>query len=385
MNKIKKCSISGIAFTLEESAYNRLSEYLDSLKRAYKNSPESDEIIADIEARIAELILSAQSDATQIVCLPIIENIIAQMGSAEDISDSDNCLNPTTEPTTSTRIVRRLYRDTENGKLGGVCAGLGKYFGVDPVLIRLAIFSPLILVPISNLWYKLSILGEIGKDLFWVLIMVYLIMWLVVPKATTARQKLEMEGEPVTAKSIADHSQNPTDEERAKSSVASFVARLGKIAVVLLKVFVALLIFPLVLICTVIITAIFSIITGLGTSFIHFGNLGTLSDAISNFGCTLPMLSAGMVLIPTIVIIYLLVVLIIGKTPKWWVLIVSLVVWIALIISSLFATVDVVSNLHGNEIERILKDNTNYSQPMDSQDSLEYNRLLNDPNVESID
>ena len=385
MNKIKKCSISGIAFTLEESAYNRLSEYLDSLKRAYKNSPESDEIIADIEARIAELILSAQSDASQIVCLPIIENIIAQMGSAEDISDSDNCLNPTTEPTTSTRIVRRLYRDTENGKLGGVCAGLGKYFGVDPVLIRLAIFSPLILVPISNLWYKLSILGEIGKDLFWVLIMVYLIMWLVVPKATTARQKLEMEGEPVTAKSIADHSQNHTDEERAKSSVASFVARLGKIAVVLLKVFVALLIFPLVLICTVIITAIFSIITGLGTSFIHFGNLGTLSDAISNFGCALPMLSAGMVLIPTIVIIYLLVVLIIGKTPKWWVLIVSLVVWIALIISSLFATVDVVSNLHGNEIERILKDNTNYSQPMDNLDSLEYNRLLNDPNVESID
>ena len=72
MNKIKKCSISGIAFILEEVAYNRLSEYIDSLKRAYKNSPESDEIIADIEARIAELILSAQSDATQTVCLPLI-------------------------------------------------------------------------------------------------------------------------------------------------------------------------------------------------------------------------------------------------------------------------------------------------------------------------
>ena len=384
MNKIKKCSISGIAFILEEVAYNRLSEYIDSLKRAYKNSPESDEIIADIEARIAELILSAQSDATQTVCLPLIENIIAQMGSAEDISDSDTSTD-TTDPTTSTRIARRLYRDTEGGKLGGVCAGLGKYFAVDPVSIRLAIFSPLILLPISNLWSKLSILSNLGGNLFWIMIVAYLIMWLVVPKATTARQKLEMEGEPVTAKSIADHSQNVTDEERAKSSVASFVARLGKIAVVLLKAFVAMLIFPLVLLCTVIIAALFAIITGVGTSFIHFGNLGTLSDAISSYGSTLPLLSAGIALIPIAVIIYLLVTLIIGKTPKWWVFIVALVAWIALIIGSIFATADFVTNMHGDEVERILKDNTSSSHPMDSQDSLEYHRLINDPNVESID
>ena len=384
MNKIKKCSISGIAFILEEVAYNRLSEYIDSLKRAYKNSPESDEIIADIEARIAELILSAQSDATQTVCLPLIENIIAQLGSAEDISDSDTSTD-TTDPTTSTRIARRLYRDTEGGKLGGVCAGLGKYFAVDPVIIRLAIFSPLILLPISNLWSKLSILSNLGGNLFWIMIVVYLIMWLVVPKATTARQKLEMEGEPVTAKSIADHSQNVTDEERAKSSVASFVARLGKIAVVLLKAFVAMLIFPLVLLCTVIIAALFAIITGVGTSFIHFGNLGTLSDAISSYGSTLPLLSAGIALIPIVVIIYLLVTLIIGKTPKWWVFIVALVAWIALIIGSIFTTADFVTNMHGDEVERILKDNTSSSHPMDSQDSLEYHRLINDPNVESID
>ena len=384
MNKIKKCSISGIAFILEEVAYNRLSEYIDSLKRAYKNSPESDEIIADIEARIAELILSAQSDATQTVCLPLIDNIIAQLGSAEDISDSDTSTD-TTDPTTSTRIARRLYRDTEGGKLGGVCAGLGKYFAVDPVIIRLAIFSPLILLPISNLWSKLSILSNLGGNLFWIMIVVYLIMWLVVPKATTARQKLEMEGEPVTAKSIADHSQNVTDEDRAKSSVASFVARLGKIAVVLLKAFVAMLIFPLVLLCTVIIAALFAIITGVGTSFIHFGNLGTLSDAISSYGSTLPLLSAGIALIPIVVIIYLLVTLIIGKTPKWWVFIVALVAWIALIIGSIFATADFVTNMHGDEVERILKDNTSSSHPMDSQDSLEYHRLINDPNVESID
>lgn len=383
MNTIKKCSISGIAFTLESSAYNRLSEYLDSLKNAYKNTPECDEIIADIEARVAELILSAQSDATQTVCLPLIENIIAQLGSAEDISAGDSSIDTTATPATSTRIARRLYRDTENGKLGGVCAGLGKYFNIDPVLIRLAIFSPLILVPISNLWHKLSLIGTLGKDMFWVLIVVYLIMWLVVPKAKTARQKLEMEGEPVTAKSIADQSQNATDEERAQSSVASFVARLGKVAVVMLKLFLALIIFMIILLCTVIIAGLFSIVTGIGTSAIYLDQMGTLTDIISTMGTTLPLLTAAIVLIPAVVIIYLLVILITGAKPKWWVFVISLIVWIALIISSLFASVDLITNLHTNEVERILK----YSgSTIDSPiDSIEYNRLRNDPNVESID
>ena len=140
MNEIKKCSISGVAFTFEKVAYNRLSEYIDSLKRAYKNSTECDEIIADIEARIAELILSAQSDQSQVVCLPLIENIIAQLGTAEDISGDDE----PAAPATDTRITRRLYRDMDNSKLGGVCSGLGKYFNIDPVWVRLAIFAPLI-------------------------------------------------------------------------------------------------------------------------------------------------------------------------------------------------------------------------------------------------
>ena len=121
MNEIKKCSISGIAFIFEKVAYNRLNDYIESLKRAYKNSAESSEIIADIEARIAELILSAQSSSEQVVCLPLVENIIAQLGSAEDISGEQS----SDEPTTDTRISRRMYRDTENGKLGGVCAGIG--------------------------------------------------------------------------------------------------------------------------------------------------------------------------------------------------------------------------------------------------------------------
>ena len=139
MKEVKKCSISGVAFTMDTDAYQELEAYLESLKKTYKETPDGAEIVADIEARIAELILSAQ-DSTRVVEKPLILNIIRQMGTAEDISEEEPGRSPE-EP----RIPRRLYRDTENAKLGGVCAGIGKYFDVDPVWIRLAMFLPILL------------------------------------------------------------------------------------------------------------------------------------------------------------------------------------------------------------------------------------------------
>ena len=84
MKETKKCSLSGLAFTMEDDAYVTLKEYLDSLKKAYSKDPDGSEIIADIEARIVELILSAQ-DSERVVERPLIMNIIAQLGTAEDI------------------------------------------------------------------------------------------------------------------------------------------------------------------------------------------------------------------------------------------------------------------------------------------------------------
>ena len=81
MNEIKRCSLSGVGFTFEADAYKRLSDYLDKLNAIYKDSADSAEILADIEARIAELILSAQSSTECVVALPLVENIIAQLGS----------------------------------------------------------------------------------------------------------------------------------------------------------------------------------------------------------------------------------------------------------------------------------------------------------------
>ncbi len=380
MNEIKKCSISGVAFTFEKVAYNRLNEYIDSLKRAYKNSAESDEIIADIEARIAELILSAQSDQQQVVCLPLVENIIAQLGSAEDISGNDEIV----EPTTSTRITRRLYRDMDNSKLGGVCAGIGKYFNIDPVWARLAIFAPLLLVPIGGISYRIDWLSNLGGNLFGIMLVVYLILWFVIPVAKTARQKLEMEGEPVTAKAIADRSDSATDEQRAKSNLASFVAGVGRIGLVLLKAFVVLLLFPLFAICTALIFTIIAGVSGLGAELLQFGNLGSLADIASSFGSTLPTLTIIAIIIPIVTIIYLFVVLVIGRKPKWWILLTAFIVWIALLIGIFSSAIDFVTSGNIDEVERIMKQDWDDRALEEELDSLQYQQLINDPNADEI-
>lgn len=380
MNKIKKCSISGVAFIFEEVAYNRLNNYIDSLKRAYTNSAECDEIIADIEARIAELILSAQSDQQQVVCLPLIENIIAQLGTAEDISGDDE----PAAPTTDTRITRRLYRDLDNSKLGGVCAGIGKYFGIDPVWARLAIFAPLILLPISGISSKLYWMDNLGGNLFGIMLVVYLILWFVIPVAKTARQKLEMEGEPVTAKAIADRSDSATDEQRAKSSLASFIAGIGRVGLVLIKAFVVLLLFPLFALCLMLIFITVAGISGLGAELLQFGNLGSFADFASNFGSAMPILTLFAVLVPIVTIIYLFTTLVIGRRPRWWVLLCAFIVWIALLIGIFSSAVRVITNGNIDEVERIMKQDWDEHSLDEPLDSLQYQQLINDPNATEI-
>ena len=397
MNEIKKCSLSGIGFTLEKVAYNRLNDYLNSLKEAYKNSADCEEIMADIEARIAELILSAQSDTQCVVTLPIVENIIAQLGSPEDISGEES--KPKAE--SSTRIPRRLYRDMENSKLGGVCAGLAKYFGVEAVWLRLAMASPLILVVIGAPF--LHWLSVLGGNLCAVFFMTYLILWFAIPSAKSAREKLEMEGEAISAKSIADR-QGATQEEKAKSSVASAVTALGRVAVIALKIMLGLMLFPIVAIVLTLSIILVCMAVGLSSlPLVQFGEFGNLTELLSEFGAPLMVFALLLVLIPAIYIGYLFVTLLINKRPRWWVLIVSILLWIFIFICTSIAGISYAEDYTRNafyldmddEVERIMKksDETSASrqimemlnQDPDADELAEIERLLYDQNAKSID
>lgn len=396
MNEIKRCSLSGVGFTLEKEAYNRLNDYLQSLKRAYKNNPDSEEILADIEARIVELILSAQSSAENVVCLPLIENIIAQLGSPEDISGEDE----QSHSENNSRIPRRLYRDLENSKLGGVCAGLAKYFGVEVVWIRLAIFSPLLLIPLNNIPH-IGWLSQVGANIFGIFLLTYLILWFAIPGAKSARQKLEQEGERISAQSIAER-QGATQEEKAKSSVATAVTSFGRFMATFFKILLGLLLFPIAFVIFAMLFSLVVITIGIGEIFmIDIGNFSGLIEATNEVGTPLMIFALLTILVPAIYIAYLFIVLLINKRPRWWVLVVTIIVWFLLLLGTIFSGIAYAESesfrvlSSDDEVERIMKYNGKSSlsrqimeelnEELSDEDFAEIQRLLNDTNAESID
>ena len=316
MKEVKKCSISGVAFTMDTDAYQELEVYLESLKKTYRDTPDGAEIVADIEARIAELILSAQNN-DRVVEKPLILNIIRQMGTAEDISEQSTDKSPD-EP----RIPRRLYRDTENAKLGGVCAGIGKYFDVDPVWVRLGMFLPMFLsflqwIPFMH-WT-----GPMMGNLFGIFIICYIIMWFAVPAARTARQKLEMNGEKITAQSIRETTEAASScdpDVKAKPIVAEAVSVFGKVVLILLKLFAGLLVFGLIMGACALIIGLFAIVIGGGGVLAPFFPLGMT--------LWVPILGIFIVLIPVILLIYVLMCLIASRKPGGATVLVIFLLWL---------------------------------------------------------
>ena len=319
MDQIKKCSLAGISFTLEADAYAALEGYIQSLQEAYKSTPDGEEIVADIEARIAELILSAVP-ADAIVTKPLILNIIKQLGSAEEIDSEQPDHEPeprqaeTTDQSGNPRIPRRLYRDVQHHKLGGVCAGIANYFDIDPTLVRLAAIAPILiwLFGEMNLFWLHYIEGFMGQ-LAGLVVRGYIVMWFTIPPASTARQKLEMKGERITTDSIRENVQNATAEERSRTLLADIVNVIGKILLICLKILAAIILIGLVLgVC------VLGMVALAGIPMLDF-NLPTGILLISFF-CV--------AIIPLLILIYLVIMLLISQRPKGRALLVMFILWV---------------------------------------------------------
>ena len=373
MKEVKKCSISGVAFTMDTDAYEALDAYLESLKNFYRETPDGAEIVADIEARIAELILSTQ-DNTRVVEKPLMMNIIAQMGSAEDISDqnADRDLQYETP-----RIPRRLYRDTENAKLGGVCAGIGKYFDIDPVWVRLGLFLPLLLSCFGGIPF-LFWFGPLFGNLFGIFLICYFIMWFAVPAARSARQKLEMNGEKITAQSIGEvtaATSNNEPDSKAKPIVAEAVSLFGKIVLILLKIFAGILVFGLIMGACALIIGLFAVVTG-GPELIHLGGL-------NDFSLWVPILGIFIVLIPVILMIYVLMCLIASRKPGGKTVLIIFLLWILSIIGCSVTAIreNVSDKLYKKKaaVERVLR-----SELIIDGDTTTLEKLLEDFDEESV-
>ena len=232
MNETLKVSISGIGFIFDQPAYLELKAYLDRLEQQYQDDPDGREIIADIEARIVEIILSKQS-IEEVVGSELVRSIIEQMGCPEEIKREAEAEKRPHEASAES-FPRRLYRNPDGAKLGGVCNGLATFFDIDTVWVRLALFVPLvllILLPTLHIYFLSGFLGA----LFGVFVLLYFILWFAIPQARTPRQKLEMKGERITAATIQQtfsQENTPARNERSRRSdsiLAELFAIVGRI------------------------------------------------------------------------------------------------------------------------------------------------------------
>ncbi|HQG38370.1 MAG TPA: PspC domain-containing protein [Chitinophagales bacterium] len=229
MIKTFNINLAGQVFNINEDAYEQLSSYFNSLRTFYANESDKDEIIRDIEARFAELFLAkgkgyiiTKDDATA---------VINTMGNPQDFEEENEKTNASSAQqstyNSTTSIGKRLYKDSDNGLITGVCAGLSAYFGInDPIWLRIV-------------FILLTLIG-IGSP-----ILIYIILSIVMPKAETAAQKLEMRGEQINLsnieKKIKDETNNLTDfaNSEGKNIFYRIINVVVKIAAVFIKIFIA--------------------------------------------------------------------------------------------------------------------------------------------------
>lgn len=178
MKKVINAGIGGRNFTVDDDAYARLDSYL-ILFKSRLSADASAEVMDDLEARIAELFAAEVGSGQRVVDLQLVEKVISQLG-MPDGSPMPGVEAPASE---EKKIPRRLYRDTDDRRIAGICSGIALYFDVDVVLIRIIMLVALVA-------------GTAG---FWL----YVILWIAVPKALTAAQKCELRGLAPTAENLS--------------------------------------------------------------------------------------------------------------------------------------------------------------------------------------
>ena len=218
MNKTIDISLAGLLFHLEESAYYKLKNYLQHVRNSLKSQEDIDEIMNEVEARIAELLMQKQKNPNEVVNEKQIDEIIEIIGKPEDFEEEEE------KPSPTAKIKKSLFRDPDHAMIGGVAAGFAHYLGIDVTLMRI-IFLILLFVSQGSF------------------ILIYLLLWMIIPKARTVSDKLKMKGEKVNLDNIVENvSSDPGDKEnpRMGGNLERVGAGLGE---VLLKLIGVLLVF----------------------------------------------------------------------------------------------------------------------------------------------
>ena len=267
MKKTFTVNLNGIVFHIDEDAYQLLDSYLTNLRIHFSREEGSDEIMSDFEARISELLNERIRLGFNVITIEHVEEVIQRMGKPEELfageeKNAGSEFSATTEPTAGAsdrKFRKRLMRDPDDKMLGGVASGLAAYFGIDTTLLRLV----MILLLIVSMTVPVTI--------------IYIVLWLVLPLARTATDRLVMRGEPVNleniGRTVTDGFEKASDDMRAyirtnaprtqfqkiADFIVSFFAAVFKVGAVLLAI---LLIPVFIFVLFILLIVVFALIVG---------------------------------------------------------------------------------------------------------------------------
>ncbi|MCO6498855.1 MAG: PspC domain-containing protein [Vicingus serpentipes] len=306
MNQTVTANIGGIVFHIEVDAFDSLTNYLNKIKSYFNNSEEREEIMRDIEGRIAEIFSSKLNERNQVIKNADVTELIEVMGKPEQYIDEDEVIREEKFSSDNTyRTAKKFFRDPDDRIIGGVAAGIANYFGIDAVWLRLFF---------------------IGALFFGFGFLLYIILWIVIPEAKTASDKLQMKGEPVNidnigktfkeeAQKVSENLKNNGKQygKKAESIIASFFDVLGVILTSVFKVLGKIIGVAFLIIGTFWLVALIGMLVGSNTIFsitsdgifsveaIDFFNLIFVSEDQFYWALTGVLLAIG---IPIITLIY---------------------------------------------------------------------------------
>lgn len=219
MNKTLTINLNKTVFNIDEEAYDLLQAYLADVNEHFKNEPDKAEIISDIEARIAELFTEKLGKIKNVITVNDVNDIVYVMGKPSQFSEDEEDTSEGEKTTSNEKKEeeytysgsKRFYLDPDNGLLGGVCSGLGAYLGWDVTLIRILL--------VALVFFGL---GSV--------IPIYIVVWIVAPRATTTAQKMAMRGEVVNIETIKNKmkdAKNYVNSDEFKSSAEDVGSKFG--------------------------------------------------------------------------------------------------------------------------------------------------------------
>ncbi len=185
MNRTITSNIAGTVFHIDEDAFRKLEQYLNDIRSFYSGQEGEGEIVSGIEERIGDIFRAKVKGGQSIITMTDVDSVISVMGRPEAFEgDEEADATERKSKKQDSKNAKRLFRDPDNRVLGGVCSGVSHYLGIhDPVWFRLAFLLSFIFA---------------GTGL-----LLYIILWIVIPSAKTPAEKLEMRGEHVTVDNIS--------------------------------------------------------------------------------------------------------------------------------------------------------------------------------------